>query len=274
MLFRNICFTVNNYHESDFERLIDCDDFGYIVIGREVGESGTPHLQGYCELIKRTSFTSARRFFPAGTHIEGRKGTQAQAIKYCKKDGIFRERGEPRAQGRRHDLELIRSEIDAGASELDIATDHFNSWCRYRKSFDAYRCLLLSKSIPDSRVTHFWYGSTGTGKSRLAADTYPDAYWHSTGKWFQDYRGQEVVIFDDLRPGVFTIGELLRLTDPHPKPIRVEFKGGSCFWCASVIIITTNTPLDEWFTADNSDVDAFRRRVRVKRFSDIRELGQ
>ena len=264
---RNLCFTVNNYRPEHFSGLLRGDRFSYIIIGKEVGTSGTPHLQGYAELDAAYGFNTVRSMFPAGTHIEARRGSQAQAIEYCKKDGRFEESGEPRSQGRRNDLEDIRTMLTEGKSDLDIAMEHFGSWVRYRKSFTAFRHLLLSTEIPETRTVDFFCGATGTGKSKLAQETLPDAYWHSTGKWFQDYSGQDFVIFDDLRPGDFSIGELLRLCDPHPKPIRVEYKGGAVLWCASKIIITTNIDIDEWFTeAASQDRDAFRRRVRVKRF--------
>jgi len=52
--FRNFVFTLNNYSEEEHETLLKCDSFKYIIIGREIGDSGTPHLQGYAELKKKT----------------------------------------------------------------------------------------------------------------------------------------------------------------------------------------------------------------------------
>jgi hypothetical protein len=48
--YRNICFTLNNYTSQEYEALLYNDNFKYVIIGKEVGESGTPHLQGYGEL--------------------------------------------------------------------------------------------------------------------------------------------------------------------------------------------------------------------------------
>lgn len=42
---RNYCFTLNNYKEEDIEKLLK-SDVKYITFQKEVGDSGTPHLQG------------------------------------------------------------------------------------------------------------------------------------------------------------------------------------------------------------------------------------
>jgi hypothetical protein len=41
---RNFCFTYNNYPDT---KLVDEIDCRYIAYSKEVGASGTPHLQGY-----------------------------------------------------------------------------------------------------------------------------------------------------------------------------------------------------------------------------------
>ena len=67
-LAKRWCFTINNPTDEESFLLsiwgesIEADgeqsDASYLVFGREVGESGTPHLQGYVELRtkKRISF--------------------------------------------------------------------------------------------------------------------------------------------------------------------------------------------------------------------------
>ena len=47
MSTRRICFTKNNYEESDIDALLAEERFSYVIFGLEVGEQGTPHLQGY-----------------------------------------------------------------------------------------------------------------------------------------------------------------------------------------------------------------------------------
>jgi len=50
MRFRNIVFTLNNYTDDEYNNLLNHKEFKYVIIGKEIGEKGTPHLQRYAEL--------------------------------------------------------------------------------------------------------------------------------------------------------------------------------------------------------------------------------
>lgn len=86
---RNFCFTHNNYPNTDLEDNLPCR---YICYGREIGESGTPHLQGFVSFVNAKTLKQVIAMMP-GCHIEVAK-TVAAAINYCSKDGQFTERGE------------------------------------------------------------------------------------------------------------------------------------------------------------------------------------
>lgn len=93
MRSKYFCLTVNNYTPNDvlhYRSLVGRSLATYGVIGFEVGENGTRHLQAYIELSKRVRLTGARQLFP-NAHIEARRGTAIQARDYCKKDGTFDE---------------------------------------------------------------------------------------------------------------------------------------------------------------------------------------
>ena len=86
---RAICFTVNNYSSEDEAELKSLGPKGlvkFIIFGKEVGASGTPHLQGYAETINTRSFSVWIRMFQ-GAHVTRAKGTRAQNKAYCSKDG-------------------------------------------------------------------------------------------------------------------------------------------------------------------------------------------
>ena len=60
---RNVCFTLNNYTTADIDKGVE---FGtnkctYLVYGEEIGELGTPHLQGYLELNDPMSFSALQK---------------------------------------------------------------------------------------------------------------------------------------------------------------------------------------------------------------------
>jgi len=84
------CFTHNNPNENDLVEMVEMFTrlgFDY-VIGREVGEGGTPHLQGYVRssYVFRPMETLRLDFFP---HWEKCKGDHDANVAYCTKDGDY-----------------------------------------------------------------------------------------------------------------------------------------------------------------------------------------
>lgn len=81
------CFTLNNYSEDE------CNSISSIVpqkckkwiIGKEVGESGTPHLQGYIEFKTKSRPKSV--FDNDRIHWEKSKGSVMNNLNYCSKEG-------------------------------------------------------------------------------------------------------------------------------------------------------------------------------------------
>jgi len=105
------CFTLNNY--SDVEEthvstlLGNQSSVAYGVVGKEVGASGTPHLQGFVVFTHGISFATARRRISVRAHLEVAQASAEAAANYCKKDGDFQEFGTLPQQGRRSDLEAV-----------------------------------------------------------------------------------------------------------------------------------------------------------------------
>ena len=84
------CFTFNNYTEADLVQLcstFDNNNMKY-VIGKEIGDSGTKHLQGYIEATSR--IRPLTLFHTKKIHWEKRKGTKNQNLIYCSKDGDYK----------------------------------------------------------------------------------------------------------------------------------------------------------------------------------------
>lgn len=266
------CFTLNNpTNEEENSIKAWCSDEGiatYIVYGRERGgDRGTPHLQGYVEFRGRRTLSSVRSLCRRA-HWESRKGTSFEASSYCKKDGDFHEAGTISNPGRRTDLESIRDEIKSGVSEERIAEEYFSRWVVYRRSFSAYRQLVLGRTRPRPRVEVLW-GRTGTGKTGYVYYRhYGEPIWKWPGdQWFDGYDGQRVALFDDFN-GEINITKMLRVLDIYPEQVPV--KGGFTWFVPEKIYITSNVCPADWYpNASQAHIAALGRRFqRVEQISE------
>lgn len=87
---RKVCFTFNNYTNTEFTKIQEiCEKRNYLFcIGKEVGESGTRHLQGYLEFKSPKTFATIKKLLPKA-HLEKARGTRQQNLAYCQKDNDF-----------------------------------------------------------------------------------------------------------------------------------------------------------------------------------------
>lgn len=88
-------FTLNNYTSDELEQLEQLfEGLEKWVIGEEVGEGGTPHLQG--AIVSPLRIRPIEKFKNKRIHWEKMKGTDEQAFLYCMKDGNFKGKGLPK----------------------------------------------------------------------------------------------------------------------------------------------------------------------------------
>ena len=247
---RNFVYTINNYDETLIEaQHADWWALGkaqYIVSSYEKGESGTPHIQGYCELSKPPMKWNALIKIPlfARAHIERRKGTAKQASDYCEKTedptyvGPCFKAGTISNQGKRSDLEEVYDAVKAGKRQRDIIEEFPVAYIKYHKGIDAMRrSLTLPRSAETPKEVIVYYGGTGLGKTRKAVEDHPNAHIQGPGMdgWWEGYDGHKVVILDEYR-GQFPFGKFLSILDRYP--CKVPNKGGCCELLADKIILT------------------------------------
>lgn len=82
------CFTFNNYSNQELQDLKDyfeIDTETQFVLGKEIGENGTPHIQGCVRFKSARTFQSMKKLMPK-CHIEICKNWNA-SVQYCKKEG-------------------------------------------------------------------------------------------------------------------------------------------------------------------------------------------
>lgn len=228
------CFTLNNYLEEEFKSFEGLE-WSYLVIGREKGAEGTPHLQGYIELKNKKKLTALKKFNPR-IHWEKLKGKPWQAANYCKKDGDFQEWGEismKEKPGKKdEDFSFTVGNFLTGGMRRVLASPPTMTRIRVLEKWATY----LEPSRLEKPYVHWIWGASGTGKSRQAAE-YPDCYWKDDTKWWDGYDGHETIVLDDFRGSQMKFTYLLRLLDRYP--MRVETKGGYRQLNSKNIVITS-----------------------------------
>lgn len=284
---RNWCFTLNNYSLEELtvlRGLVDSSNgaIRFVCFQPELGLAGTKHLQGTIIFRDAVTLAGVKRHGLVRGHVEVMRGTVGQSIDYCSKEesrdaeaGFAYEAygdapaGAGAGQGNRTDFELVRDHFKGGG-DFSAAVEQFPSLAvRYPGGLRLLQANFQQPRAAQTKV--FWfYGPTGSGKSRLAFSEYPDAYCKMPGnKWWDGYEQQKSVIIDDYRRDLCTFSELLRLFDRYHH--RVEFKGGSVEFNSEVIVITSpKNPQETWEGRSEEDIGQLMRRIHeVRHFSGI-----
>lgn len=259
------CFTLNNYTEDDIERIqqqAQSDSTTFVGYGKEVGQSGTPHLQGYIVFEKKKRFNVVRRLLGGVAHIERKSAnsTHEQAWQYCCKDGDIWQDGElPPEKGSRTDLDAIDSAVRSGKRPRDIAEQFGTSFIKFHRGIERLHFRLDEPRRWASEVFVYW-GASGTGKTRKVVESEPDLWISGGGGWFDGYEGQEAVLFDDFGGHEFKFTFWLKLVDRYP--MRVQIKGGYTQWKPKRIFFTSNFHYTEWWKELNlAQLEARDRRI-------------
>lgn len=244
------CATLNNYTPEDVAILRTPNTkLKYIIVGHEVGDNGTPHLQIYFQLDKQAKLTTIKAWGGPWyrMHFEAAKGTDVEASEYCKKEGNFFELGERKSMGRkgaRSDLDAVKQSIVSGDSYDSICDTHFNVAARCSKfikeriqardsagqlnilrqqyessSLRPWQQALLDvvKETPCPRKIHWMWETTGrVGKSWMAK--YLVASQNACYLTFGKKADLVYIFVQDPKPIV--VFNLSRTTAPNPDDLE------------------------------------------------------
>ncbi len=256
------CFTLNNYSSQEIEttRLLKtCSD--YLVFGFEVGEKGTPHLQGFISFDKRMTIKKVAQLLSRAHWVPAR-GSPEQNRVYCTKDNKFEEFGLV-PLGQTGAATLKRK------ADYDVAVD----LAKKQKLYEVDSSMLLRfgsslRSIqkdfplaldPLDTVTGVWlWGKPGVGKSRTARWLYPNAYPKPLNKWWDGYQNEEFIILDDFDFDHRVLGHHLKQWSDH-YAFTAEQKGTSIRIRPQIICVTSNYAIEQIFL-DSMLCDAIKRR--------------
>jgi hypothetical protein len=261
---------LNNYTEEQYQAIlaVDCR---YVVCGKEVGESQTPHIQGFIAFANAKSLSAVSKIlFKA--HCEVKRGSFKEASDYCKKEGPFEERGTlPLDELDKGDAEKKRwADAILAVKENRVEDVDPQILCTSLKKIEyaVERIRAVKRKIDTLDVLeHRWYvGETGTGKSRSAREEFPDAYIKDPmERWWDGYIDQEVVIIEDFdKYQKSQGGDMKRWLDRYS--FQAPFKGGYMIIRPRMIIVTSQyRPHEIW--DDPKTVSAIERRVTYTDFN-------
>lgn len=271
---RRWCFTLNNYTEAEFTSIKNylSAKATYAVIGKEIGENQTPHLQAYVCLRRRQRFTAVKSSINSRIHLEAARSSPATNRAYCTKSGEYWEFGEMPRYGRSSDSKSSGRD-EAGQAFIkvmeentlisDFMKEYPAQWLWHGEKLLRNYTLAIQKplSARPNLVAYWIYGPPGIGKSKIAHEIFPNAYIKDhVSKWWDDYRSEQEVILDDISANFCDFSHLLRWLDVYK--CRVEVKGGFIPLAADRFIITSNSsPLAIWPPSLN--YGALSRRIQV-----------
>lgn len=236
---RKWCFTENNYENKKVEQLttLFSKEKCQYIIGKEVGESGTPHLQGYVEFKNPRSFLSMKKMIGNKVHLEKARGTTRQNYDYCSKDSNFVSN---------MDFRSFRQKIKDKVLETEYKNVVWKNWQQE---------ILDIKQ--DNRKIYWYYEEKGNiGKSFLVkymaltrdviiCDGKKGDIYNQVNTMMDNEKEPTIIICDIPRTSIDYInyGVLEKLKDGCI--YSGKYEGGMCIFRNPIVICLANEPPDE-----------------------------
>lgn len=266
--FRGYCFTSFN----EIEPIFNDQKMKYLIYGKEIAPTtNKEHWQGYVYFHTLTSLKSIHKLEGfKGVHVEVVRGTSDENIKYCSKDGKYKEFGERPKQGKRTDLEKLKEELIKGKKDMDevIIELSVDENMKYYKALERIRDIHYQKNIKKEMTEGIWlFGETGTGKSHMAFNNFDHKthyVYEDDNGWWDNYKQQNNVIINDFRGDTMKYNQLLQLCDKWPVSVKRRCRSPIPF-TSNKIIITSSLPPEKIFKERNrnDNIAQLYRRFKV-----------
>jgi hypothetical protein len=247
-------------------------------------DTGREHAQGYIEFNRQVTLRDIKDIFNDNTlHIEERRGSQEDAIAYCKKDDTRKPGctaviwGTPAKPGARTDLNELHEVVEhvkTGAMTVsDVAIKHPDTFVRHFRGIERLAGIVqhqVAKSIVRPVQVFVLWGDAGTSKStglrmRLTMDGKEfyvlgnDRPSRGQTPWFDQYEGEQVLIFEDFTPEEFPFQFLLNVCEGYTQ--RLPTKGNFTYALWTEVWILSNLNPQHWYRGlDPELLFALKRR--------------
>lgn len=286
--------TLNNPTPSEiaYYRNVGLEDISWLIVGEEVGEKGTPHLQMACRFRYQVSISTARSMFGQNkAHIEVMKGTVEENVVYCSKDNKFFERGirpVDRGKENKNKLDGMVKQIKEGKPDVEIFESNPAMYLRYRSAIGAAKQLYQGVAKRNPVEVFWYYGETGAGKSyraeQEASNDGRGLYRQNGSEWWDGYDGQPLVIIDDFEETA-RFRATLRILDQYN--VLIPVKGSHVWFRAEKIWVTASyhprkidqggqierrcKTIVEMYVKDRPDIRSMMVPI-VKSYDDVKDL--
>lgn len=277
---KNFCFTWNyQSEEPDVEmwilnELVETNQIRYAAFSMETAPTtGQRHLQGFLGFYDSQRLSAVKKILPS-PHFEEMKGSLMQNQAYCSKENDLIVYGNlPDLPGASKTQKKSAEERWQLAKDGQFEMLNPEQIRTYEYIFSKYG--QQPKDL--AQLNNVWIqGPTGLGKSHGTRLMHPGLYSKpASNKWWDGYKGEEVVLLDDLDPQHGKEMEAyIKIWSDH-YVFTAEVKGGHLQARPGKIIITSNYTIDEVFpklAADGND--PIKRRFTVINLFDPTELAE
>lgn len=171
-------------------------------------------------------------------------------------------------------IQRIMEQIDSGniREYNQFEAIPIEIWAKYKSRIENgltyYRERVCMEKNREINVV-FMSGDTGTGKTTFAkqwCDTTKKSYCISStsNDPMQDYKGEDVLILDDLRDSDYSFTDLLKILDNHTKS-TIKSRYHNKAFIGDTIIITSYRPLADWyFNVERESKEQLYRRIKTQ----------
>jgi len=279
---RSWCLTLNNPSEEELATLrgLNPRHFKCAIFAHEIGESGTPHIQGFMQFVNARTLTAVKKMISNRCHLEAALGTPYEAYNYCMKDdGEAILYGDEPAEVELSDWERILIAVENGESDLEIIRKWPAIAMRCQTAIAKYRAIYQASVVQwrNVEVTYIW-GKTGTGKTRgiLYDDNgnyNQDVYRATNAKNpFDMYDGEDIIVFEEFR-SQFTCRDMLNWIDGHPVMLPARYADRMAQF--TKVYILSNWDFKRQYesvqTSSPETYAAWERRINHVRFVETEE---
>lgn len=256
-------FTLNNPKE-EIEQIWTRFQKGgckFLTGQTERGESGTPHFQFVAWFANQTRGSALKKMLPEA-HFEICKGTPEQAVAYCTKEDtrigdVFKFGEYPFKLNSKTDWETVKTAAQKGQLEEipgKIYVTHYTNLRAIAKDH--------VKGITTDKCRGIWIvGAPGLGKTYWARFIFgrDNVYEKLCNKWWDGYRGQQIVVCDDIDKHADKLSHHLKLWADRYSFIA-ESKGSAVAPLYRAFVVTANYPISQLIKDDDIALEAVNRR--------------